>query len=403
MKTTTVVTFALVTIAGLVLVGALVSKYQSARAATELAAAQAAWQAEKAALEVALARRARSPLSTAPTPVRTVTVTNHSSPEEILERLKALRVGANSVRDSRRVVHELESLIDLGPASLPAIREFLAQNLDIEYDAGGRRVFRDGRIPAEFSLPPSLRLGLLEVARNVRGEAGEQVLAEVLKSTGRGAELAYAAYALQEIAPNKHRETALAAARDLLARPLAAGAASPLDKSDRDCLYAVLTFFNDTTYVTTAQAQMVQPDGKIDQVAMRYLQKTLGEQSIPLAAQAWQDPRIAADQKEPLARVALTYTGINPQADQLYQAAINDPALPPDHRRNLIEDLNETGFADPKHLAPADLALIQKRIGIIEQLAPNAMDQVNAKAFKEAYKDLLNMQNSLLPKAEPAK
>jgi hypothetical protein len=405
MKTTTVAAIALGAVAGFVVAGVLVSKYQSARSVAQLAEQHSAWQAEKAALESALEQARNTPpaISTVAAPVQTVTVTNRASASEILDRLKAMRAGTNSVRNSRRVVHEFESLIDLGPMALPDIRQFLAQNLDIEYDPGGRRAFREGRIPTEFSMPPSLRLGLLEVARNVGGEAGEQVLAEVLKNTGRGAELAYAAYALQEITPNKHRATALAAAKDLLARPLAPGSASQLDKSDRDCLYAVLTFFNDTTYAATAQAQIVQPDGKVDPVAVRYLQTTLGEQSIALAAQSWQDPRIAADQKEPLARVALAYAGLNPQADQLYQTAINDPNLPADHRRNLIEDLNEAGFADAKHLTQADLPLIQKRIGIIEQLAPNAIDQVNAKAFKEAYKDLVNMQNSLLPKPAPAK
>ena len=137
-----------------------------------------------------------------------------------------------------------------------------------------------------------------------------------------------------------------------------------MDKFNRDYLFGVLSFYNDASYVATAQSQIVLPNGKVDGVAIRYLQQTLGEQSVPMAAQAWQDPRIAADQKEPLARVALSYAGLNQQADQLYQAAINDPALPQDHRRNLIEDLNETGFADPKHLTQADLALIQKRIGI---------------------------------------
>jgi hypothetical protein len=31
------------------------------------------------------------------------------------------------------------------------------------------------------------------------------------------------------------------------------------------------------------------------------------------------------------------------------------------------------------------------RLQLIEELAPNAMDQVNADAFAEAYKDLVNM------------
>ena len=72
--------------------------------------------------------------------------------------------------------------------------------------------------------------------------------------------------------------------------------------------------------------------------------------------------------------------------------------MPPDERRNLIEDLNETGFADPKHLTPTDLTLIQKRIAMIEQLAPSSMDDINTAAFKEAYKDLVNMRNSLTEK-----
>jgi hypothetical protein len=310
-----------------------------------------------------------------------------------------LRAGTNSIRGVRVVLHQFESLIDLGPAALPAIRQFLAQNLDVDYEAGNRRGFREGRIPTEFNVPPSLRLGLLEVVKNIGGEEGERLLADVLKTTGRGAEVAYTAYALQGMAPNRYRDAALAAAHDLLGRPASSGAASPLDRFERDYLYGVLNFFSDGSYVQTAQAQMIQPDGHVDGVAVRYLQQTLGQQFLPLAAQTWQDPRIAADQKEPIARVALAYAGLNnPQADQLYQTAINDPGMSAENRKNLIEDLNETGFADPRHLTQADLALIENRIAMIEHLAPNAMDQVNADAFKEAYKDLQNMQRSLGPK-----
>ena len=40
---------------------------------------------------------------------------------------------------------------------------------------------------------------------------------------------------------------------------------------------------------------------------------------------------------------------------------------------------------------------------LIEQLAPNAGDPVNAAAFKEAYKDLLNMRDraARLPRLAP--
>ena len=207
--------------------------------------------------------------------------------------------------------------------------------------------------------------------------------------------MAYTTYALQELAPNKYRDVALETARNLLAKASSPNASGGLEKFDRDYLYAVLNFYGDTSYVTTAQAQMIQSNGGVDAVAVRYLQQSLGPQAIALAVQAWQDPRVAPDQKEPLARVALTYAGLDSQADQFYQTAINDPNLPPKHRKNLIEDLNEAGFADPKNLTASDLPLIQKRIAMVEQLAPDAMDQVNGDAFKEAYKDLLKMQHSV--------
>lgn len=374
---------------------------QASRYAAQAAQLQAAWEAEKAQFEAALEEARGQGREPAPAPpARILTVTNRVSPAEILARLQTLRTATNSARSARLVIHEFERLIEAGPAALPAIREFLRQNVDVDYDAASRR---RGRMPTEFNLPPTLRLGLFEAAKRIGGDGAAQVLVEALQATGRGAEVAYLAFALQEMQPNTYRETALAAARQLLARPAVAGATNPWEKLDRDYLYDVLTFYQDGTYVAAAQAQVIQPGGQVDAVALRYLQQALGERSVAVAAQAWQDPRVPADQKEPLARVALTYAGADPQADQLYQAAINDPGLKPDQRRNLIEDLNEAGFADPKHLTPADLALIQKRIGMIEQLAPGSMDQINAAAFQEAYKDLVNMQNSLLPKPVPAK
>ena len=67
----------------------------------------------------------------------------------------------------------------------------------------------------------------------------------------------------------------------------------------------------------------------------------------------------------------------------------------------MIEDLNQDGFADPKNLTTRDLPLIQNRIALIEQLAPEAMDEVNAAAFKEAYKDLVAMRERVLNPPPP--
>jgi hypothetical protein len=56
-------------------------------------------------------------------------------------------------------------------------------------------------------------------------------------------------------------------------------------------------------------------------------------------------------------------------------------------------DLNEVGFADPKHPTASELPLIEQRIGLLEKL--EAMDDVNAAAIKEAHKDLTRMRERL--------
>lgn len=92
-----------------------------------------------------------------------------------------------------------------------------------------------------------------------------------------------------------------------------------------------------------------------------------------------------------LARMALGFVGADPQAEEVWYEAINDPDTPADTRKDLIEDLNEEGFANPRQITEEDLPLIYSRIALIEQVAPDAMDDVNAAAFAEAYKDLMNM------------
>lgn len=252
-------------------------------------------------------------------------------------------------------------------------------------------------------VPPSLRFGLLDVVRLIGGAESEKLLAEILGTTGRGVELAWIARALQQFAPNKYRDIAVAGACELLDRPLAAEG-SLLDRSDRDHLFSILAMYGDTGYVASAQAHIVQPDGAIDRDALKYLQQSLGAQSVTVAARAWSDSRLSDPvKKEPLARLALTFAGADQQANDFYVTAINDMGLTKDQRRNLIEDLNEAGFSDRKNLSATDLPLIENRLALIEQLAPAAVDDANAAAFKEAHKDLVNMRERITTPPSPPK
>jgi hypothetical protein len=102
-------------------------------------------------------------------------------------------------------------------------------------------------------------------------------------------------------------------------------------------------------------------------------------------------PKPQPDLANPDARAALSYVGTDPAAERVWANAINDPSVPQEERQNLIEDLNEDGFPDPKNITFDDLPLIVSRLDLIEQMAPGAMDDTNAAAFAEAYKDLNNM------------
>jgi hypothetical protein len=97
----------------------------------------------------------------------------------------------------------------------------------------------------------------------------------------------------------------------------------------------------------------------------------------------------------PEARVALTYVGSDEAATEIWRVAINDPSVPPTERQDLIEDLNEEGFADPHHITEEDLPLILSRLALIEDLAPDSIDEVNSAAFAEVHKDLANMVDRL--------
>lgn len=97
-----------------------------------------------------------------------------------------------------------------------------------------------------------------------------------------------------------------------------------------------------------------------------------------------------------MARQALQSVGTDDHATQLWATAINDQSIAADLRKDLIEDLNQDGFPDPRNLTEADLPLIDNRIALIEQLGPDAMDDTNFAAFQEAYKDLLNMRSRLV-------
>jgi hypothetical protein len=139
-----------------------------------------------------------------------------------------------------------------------------------------------------------------------------------------------------------------------------------------------------------AQPGAVIPNASAPQTArpLPAMPKARPKPAAPAAnAGAAADPNIV----RPEARDALAMVGADPDAQAVWENAINDPTVPPNERKDLIEDLNQDGFPDPDHVTSDDLPLIVARLNLIESIGPNAIDDVNDAAFHEAYKDLQNM------------
>ncbi len=114
-------------------------------------------------------------------------------------------------------------------------------------------------------------------------------------------------------------------------------------------------------------------------------------------ALADQPSTIKAPILDPVARRALSLVGADAEAEAYWLSTINDPETPAEMRKDLIEDLTVYGLSDPKNPTPEDIPLIWSRIELIEEIAPGAMDEVNAAAFAQAYKDLMNLAYGIPP------
>ena len=268
---------------------------------------------------------------------------------EIIEGLIEFKPAADKGRNAalRTLIHRFETLNDMGPAALPAIKTFLSKNQDVEFlrDRGGEGngesrgggrgrnnpspwawISGGGRLPeADTLYPASLRLGLFEVARQIGGTEAEAMLAGVLGETARGIEVVHLARVLDEMAPGKYRDQIIAAAKELLGTPPSAEGTSQLDEMGRNYLFGLLSKYQDKSFADKAQEMLVSGDGRVNNAALNYLTETLKEQSLPLLYKVYKDPSITNGfSKLPVITAALNYAGQHPQADAMFKEMVLD-------------------------------------------------------------------------------
>ena len=384
------------------------ARQQDARFQRHQAANEAKWQEEKDALEQALATARNNPpaIRTVRVPATGGTTTNRISPQETLELLIQLQPGAGEeprTRVFRQIVHHLQTLVEAGPDSLPVIRQFLAQNKDVDYSSdalneNGERVGRSfasrHATRTDFLVPPSLRLGLVDVLEQIGNAGAEKILADMLASTGRGVEVAYVARVLQDLAPDKYREMALNAAKDLLTNLPAVDQPNRLDDNARAYLYEVFALYNDRSFLPTAQLMLVSQDGHVDRHALNFLDATLKEEAVPAVCAAYKDPRLTNQvDKGPLLTLILNYACPNAQANQIFGELIANPDTPVAVRSYTVESL----VGGTKRDVPTDPKLIHSRIQLLVNTRPTVREPrlvlAIDKTMQQLQKQLLALQN----------
>jgi hypothetical protein len=152
----------------------------------------------------------------------------------------SLANGPKKNRDYRPLIADLEKLVALGPAAVPAIRDFLQQNQDAVFEAKGPPPCKGPKWKRDTAPPASLRAGLIDSLKRIGGPEAEQLLAETLTTTGRGYEVLIIAHALEGMAPGKYRDAVVSTAQTLLANMPPGDQPTRLDRMSKDYLNDVV-------------------------------------------------------------------------------------------------------------------------------------------------------------------
>jgi hypothetical protein len=144
-----------------------------------------------------------APGSTSSTPV-----VDNRSPAELLASLTLFDGKKALTPDQYQAWNQaFQQLIRLGPAAVPAIREFLAQNKDTAYATV------DGAVQLAF---PTLRAALIDALGQIGGTEATSAMLQILQSSTIPSDVADLAKAMGAAATDQHQMEFLAAVRQQL-------------------------------------------------------------------------------------------------------------------------------------------------------------------------------------------
>jgi hypothetical protein len=131
------------------------------------------------------------------------------APKQVVDTIVSIATLTNEVThdQAEKFKEGLTELIRQGPASVPAIQDYLDKNLDSNYgDVKG----------AEELGYSSLRHALVDTLRQIGGPEAEGSMLHVLETTAEPNEVGELGKDLEQMAPGQHRDEVLQAAKEAL-------------------------------------------------------------------------------------------------------------------------------------------------------------------------------------------
>jgi hypothetical protein len=155
-----------------------------------------------------------APVAVAPeTPVTTPRVSpvrENFDSKQLMSTLTSLDTnGPISAEDAQKWKESLQQLVRQGSSSVPAIRDYLAQNQDVSYA---------GLTGADQLGFPSLRAGLLNALGEIGGPESTAAMLQILQTSVFPTDVAALAATLQQQAPGQYDGQVLSAVRSQLAQ-----------------------------------------------------------------------------------------------------------------------------------------------------------------------------------------
>jgi len=346
---------------------------------SEIANLERQIELQKSRLEKAKSRIAELQIELGPDAELVVQGGYRSAPE-IIEELMELKMAAVRRVNQRRLGFLFESLAEQGDTAVPHIRDFLRKMEDVDFIIDQRSEkdidkekehwrSRLVNVSLEFEYPPSLRIGLIEILAEIGGPDAQDAIAEVLTSSGRGFEVAYSANKLRSmLGKDAYRDEALNVAHDLLTDPIDIVGGNKFDAASKQYLFAVLKMYGDKTFVQTAQAQLINEEGRIDRSVLSYFENIGGGRAIDAVVQAMQSGQLRETDMREMARVAVQGVGQNNvEADSLFQDIMTSDQYSLDVKMETIRSMDNS--EDLTNMDKSEqAAVLQSRLDLMDRI-----------------------------------